>query len=160
MAFLTKDQIQSLNFKTVGDNVRISEHASFYGASSIEIGNNVRIDDFCILSAGGGGIHISDYIHIAAYSSLIGDSRITLGDFSNLSSRVSIYSNTDDFSGAALTNPTIPSGFTNVISNPVNIGKHCIIGAGSVVLPGVILETGVAVGALSLVNKNCSEYGI
>ena len=42
----------------------------------------------------------------------------------------------------------------------VIIGRHVIIGSGSVVLPGVNLEDGVAVGALSLVSKNCSKFGV
>ena len=40
------------------------------------------------------------------------------------------------------------------------IGRHSIVGSGSVILPGVTLETGVAVGALTLVKKNCKEFGI
>lgn len=34
------------------------------------------------------------------------------------------------------------------------------MGSGSVILPGVTLEDGVAIGALSLVNKNCKAFGI
>ena len=39
-------------------------------------------------------------------------------------------------------------------------GKHVIVGSGSVILPGVALEDGVAVGALSLVSKDCKAFGI
>jgi dTDP-4-amino-4,6-dideoxy-D-glucose acyltransferase len=46
------------------------------------------------------------------------------------------------------------------MSSDVIIGKHVIVGSGSVILPGVTLEIGVAVGALSLVNKNCSEFSV
>jgi galactoside O-acetyltransferase len=35
-----------------------------------------------------------------------------------------------------------------------------IVGSGSIVLPGVVLEEGVAVGALSLVRDSCSAFGI
>ena len=53
-----------------------------------------------------------------------------------------------------MTNPTVPSEFTNVHHAEVNIGRHVIkIGAGSIVLPGVTLEEGVAVGVLSLIRK-------
>jgi galactoside O-acetyltransferase len=71
-----------------------------------------------------------------------------------------IYSSNDDYSGAALTNPTVPPEFTNVTSASVVIGKHVIIGSGSVILPGVILQEGVAIGALSLVNRNCERFCI
>jgi galactoside O-acetyltransferase len=59
-----------------------------------------------------------------------------------------------------MTNPTLPLEFTNVNHADVNIGRHAIIGSGSVVLPGVNIEDGVAVGALSLVTKNCEAFTI
>jgi dTDP-4-amino-4,6-dideoxy-D-glucose acyltransferase len=138
----------------------LSDKASYYNCGNIRLGNNVRIDDFCVLSAGEGGIIIGNYVHVAVYSSIIGGGKIVLEDFSNLSSRVSIYSSSDDYSGAALTNPTVPKEFTNVQHSNVTISRHVIIGAGSIILPGVTLEEGVAIGALSLVKKDCKSFGI
>jgi acetyltransferase-like isoleucine patch superfamily enzyme len=160
MAMLSRDAIERMGFASVGDNVLISDRASFYGTARMALGCNVRIDDFCVLSAGAGGIHIGQHVHIAVYSSLIGAGRITLSDFCNVSSRVAIYSSNDDYSGATMTNPTLPSEYTGVIHADVSLGKHVIVGSGSVILPGVTLEDGVAVGALSLVNRNCKAFGI
>lgn len=160
MAALNYDKINSLGFASVGKNVSISEHAQFYGTSRIKIGNNVRIDDFCVLSAGEGGIELGDFIHIAVYTSLIGDGKIILENFVNLSSRVSIYSSNDDYSGETMTNPTIPNEYKNVNHSPVIIKRHTIIGSGSVILPGVEIDEGVSIGALSLVNTNCESFGI
>lgn len=160
MTMLCRDAIKTLGFSSVGENVQISDRASFYGASRIVLGNNVRIDDFCVLAAGLGGISIGNHVHIAVGSTLIGAGRITMSDFSGLSSRVSIYSSSDDYSGATLTNPTVPSDFTGVTNADVMLGKHVIVGSGSVILPGVTLEEGVAVGALSLVHKRCEAFGI
>ena len=160
MAFLDREAIEAIGFAAVGANVLISDRASFHGASRITIGNNVRIDDFCVLSAGVGGIDIKDNAHIAVYSSLIGAGRITVSDFANISSRVSIYSSSDDYSGETMTNPMVPDRFKNVHHADVMLGKHVIIGCGSVVLPGVELEEGVAVGALSLVNKSCESFWV
>lgn len=160
MGLLTSAEIKEMRFRSVGINVKLSNKASFYNCQNISIGNNVRIDDFCVLSAGLGGIEIGDYIHVAVYSSLIGAGRISLCDFSNISSRVAIYSSSDDYSGDFMTNPMVPAELTHVTHADVFIGKHVIIGAGSVVLPGVTLEEGVAIGALSLVNKSCKEYGV
>jgi dTDP-4-amino-4,6-dideoxy-D-glucose acyltransferase len=160
MAMLSRDAIEKMGFATVGDNVQISDRASFYGTSRIALGDNVRIDDFCVLSAGVGGISIGQHVHIAVYSSLIGAGKITLSDFCNISSRVSIYSSNDDYSGATMTNPTVPSEYTGVTHADVYLGKHVIVGSGSVILPGVTLEEGVAVGALSLVTKHCDAFGI
>ena len=160
MAMLSREAIERMGFASVGDNVQISDRASFYGATRIAMGSNVRIDDFCVLAAGVGGIVVGQHVHIAVGSSLIGAGKITMADFSGLSSRVSIYSSSDDYSGATLTNPTVPSEFTGVTHADVYLGKHVIVGSGSVILPGVTLEEGAAVGALSLVNRNCEAFGI
>lgn len=160
MAVLNRETLEAMGFAAIGENVTISDRASFYNCAKISLGNNVRIDDFCVFSAGRGGIVIGDHVHIAVYSSLIGSGTIRLNDFCNISSRVAIYSSTDDFSGEWMTNPTIPSAFTGVIHADVLIGRHAIIGAGSVILPGVTINEGAAVGALSLVKGNCDEFGI
>lgn len=160
MAMLSREAIERMGFAAVGENALISDRASFYGANCITLGDNVRIDDFCVLAAGAGGISIGQHVHIAVYSSLLGAGKITLSDFSGLSSRVSIYSSSDDYSGATMTNPTVPSEYTGVIHADVCLGRHVIVGSGSVILPGVTLEDGVAVGALSLVTKSCEAFGI
>ncbi|ENO77391.1 acetyltransferase [Thauera sp. 27] len=160
MGFMSQEQVNLMGFAQVGKNTKLSDKASYYNCRNIKIGNNVRIDDFCVISAGDGGINIGNHVHIAIYASLIGSGNITASDFSGISSRVSIYSSNDDYSGAFLTGPTVPSEFTNVKHADVFIGRHVIIGAGSVVLPGVVLEDGVAIGALSLVTKRCEAFGI
>ena len=160
MAMLSREAIEQMGFAAVGENVRISDRASFYGTARIALGDNVRIDDFCVLAAGVGGISIGRHVHIAVYASLIGAGKITLSDFSGLSSRVSIYSSSDDYTGATMTNPTVPSEYTGVTHADVFLGKHVIVGSGSVILPGVTLEEGAAVGALSLVTKHCEAFGI
>lgn len=160
MAYLTESQLKIMGFAALGANVFISDKASFYGVHRIKIGNNVRIDDFCVLSAGEGGIEIGNYIHIAVYSSLIGAGKIVLSDFCNISSRVSIYSSNDDYSGEYMTNPMVPEKYTNVTHGDVFFDKHVIIGSGSVILPNVTLHKGVAVGALSLISMECEPFGV
>lgn len=160
MAILGRDVVEAMGFASVGDNVRISDRATIHNAANIVVGDNVRIDDFCVLSAGNGGIQIGNYVHMAVYSSLIGAGKITLSDFCNISSRVSIYSSSDDYSGRTMTNPTVPSEYTGVTHADVYLGKHVIVGSGTVILPGITLEEGVAVGALSLVTRDCDAFGI
>jgi dTDP-4-amino-4,6-dideoxy-D-glucose acyltransferase len=158
--FYTKEELKSIGFKSIGDNVLISNKTSIYNAKNISIGNNVRIDDFSVLSAGDGGIDIGNNVHIVIFCSIIGKSKITFSNFSGLSSRVSVYSSTDDYSGGFLTNPTVDEKFTNVISGDVFLGKHVIIGAGSVILPNVTIGDYSAVAGLSLVSKNIGELKI
>jgi galactoside O-acetyltransferase len=160
-SFLSYKEISKLDFDYVGENVKISRFANFYGSNFISIGSNSRIDDFCILSASHeGSISVGNNVHISAGVYLFGTYGIQIGDFSSLSSGVKIYSTSDDYSGEFLTNPTVSREFLNVHNELVIIEKHVIIGAGSVVLPGVVVTEGVAVGALSLVNKSLDSWSI
>lgn len=160
MAILNREELLKIGFASVGEHVSISDKASIYNPSKITIGANVRIDDFCTLSAGNGGIKIGNHVHLSVGCSLIGAGKITVSDFAGISARVSIFSSNDDYSGAALTGPTVPEEYRNVTHADVFIGKHVVIGSGSVVLPGITLEEGVAVGALSLIKKDCLAFGI
>jgi dTDP-4-amino-4,6-dideoxy-D-glucose acyltransferase len=157
---LTEAEVERIGFASVGRDVRISPDARFYGAARIRIGNHVRIDDFSVLSAGDGGINIGDFVHIAVYCSIIGRANVTLENFCNLSSRVSIYASNDDYSGATLTNPTVPEEYKRVTHEPVHLSKHVIVGSGSIILPGVTLAEGVAVGALSVIRRDCEAFGV
>jgi galactoside O-acetyltransferase len=159
-SFYSRKELISIDFKSLGQNVQISRKASIYNPHVISIGDNVRIDDFCVLS-GGRGIKLGSFIHIGCFSALFGGSKIRMGDFSTLSARVTIYSESDDFKGFSLTNPMIPEDFKpEYISAKVILGRHVIIGTNSTILPGAILDDGVAVGAHSLVNKDCKAWSI
>jgi len=159
-SFYSSTELLEIGFTIVGKNVKLSRKASIYNPDKITIGDFSRIDDFCILAAGIGGIDIGCYVHISVNVSLIGKGKITVCDFAGISSRTAVYSSNDDYSGEYLTNPTVDSEFTNVTHAPVYIGKHAIIGAGSIVLPGVTIGEGVSVGALSLINKDCEPFKI
>ncbi len=159
-SFLSADELSKIPFKSLGSDIRISRNARFYSPENISIGDHVRIDDFCILS-GGKGIDIGSYVHIAAYCALYGNEGIRLADFTGLSSRVVIYTTSDDYSGLALTNPTIPKNFRPELKGqPVTLGKHVIIGTNSTILPGVTMAEGSALGAHSLLTKDAKAWTI
>ena len=157
-SFYDEEELKQLGFKRVGENVKISRKASIYGAGNIAIGNNVRIDDFCILS---GCIEIGNYVHIAAYASLFaGTAGIIMKDFSCVSSRCAVYAISDDYSGNSLTNPMVPDKYRGVREERVVLDKHVLVGTGSTILPGVFISEGASVGAMSLVNKSLEPWGI
>lgn len=160
MSFYSPEELAKLGLRSFGENVLISRKASLYNAGAIDLGSHVRIDDFCVLSAGAGGIAIGSFVHVAVYASMIGSGRISLGDYSGLSGRVAVYSSSDDFSGEHLTNPMVPEPYRGVTSAEVVIKRHVIVGAGSVVLPGVTIGEGAAIGAMSLVHRDCERFSI
>jgi len=156
-SFYTADELKNIGFKALGSNVLISKKASIYGASQMIIGNNVRVDDFCLLS---GKITLGSNIHIAAYSALYGANGIIMEDFTGLSPRCTVFSAIDDFSGDFLISPMVDEKYTNVQGGEVVIKKYSQIGAGCVILQNLKIEEGVAVGALSLVTKDLEEWSV
>ncbi|MET0944100.1 MAG: hypothetical protein ABWY22_01685, partial [Flavobacterium sp.] len=142
MGFLTLNELETMGFAHIGINVLISDKCSIYNPSKISIESNVRIDDFCIISAGEKGIKIGNNVHIACYVSLIGKELIEIGNFVGISSKTAIYSSSDDYSGNFLTGPTVDEKFKNVDNRKVKLEDHVIIGAQCVILPGVTIKEG------------------
>lgn len=157
-SFYTEQELKQIGFKHIGKNVLISRKTSIYGAGNISIGNNVRVDDFCILS---GHLTVGNNVHIAASVLLFaGDAGIILQDFSGISSRSAVYAVSDDYSGEYMTNPTVPDCFKHIISGKVTIEKHVVVGTGCTILPGVTVSEGCSVGAMSLINKTTEPWKI
>lgn len=156
-SFYNRKELEELGFRSIGKEVFISRKASFYGANNITIGNNVRIDDFCILS---GNIQLGNNIHISAYAALYGAKGIILKDYTGISPRSTIYSAMDDFSGDYLIGPINPETLTNVTGGTVILERYVQIGCNSVVFPNLTIGEGSVIGAMSLVNKTLPKWGI
>ena len=161
--YYSNDELINLGLGSIGINNKISKKCTLINKSFIHIGNNCRIDDNCILSASKKKIIIGDYVHISNNVTISGNALIKLEDFSGLSSKVSIFGSTDDYSGEFMTNPCVGNlneHCTNIKSEDIIIGKHAIIGCNSVILPGCSVISGASIGALSLVNRKINEVGI
>lgn len=138
----------------VGARVTIHPTVQIFGADHVEIGSDVRIDAFAVITAGPGRVVIGDHVHIGAAAHLFGTAGITIGDFTSVSSRVSLFSTNDDYTDGHLSGPLVPDELRKVDERPVELGRHALVGCGSVVLPGVVLGEGAAVGALSVVKHD------
>lgn len=149
-----------MGFAHVGENVLVARNCTIVGLENISIGDNVRIDGTTTIVATHGHCRVGRNVHVASGCHLACGGGVDLGDFSGLSQGVKLYSTTDDYSGSAMTIPTVPAEFTNVSVAPIAMGRHVIIGSNSVVLPGVELGEGVAIGALSLVTRSQDPWTI
>lgn len=146
--FYTQEELQGLGLSSFGNGVLISRLAKLYSTSNISIGDNVRIDDYAILS---GKIEIGSFVHIGAFSSITGGRvGVKIGDFCGMSSQSKIFATSDDFVNGYLVGPCVPMQFRNVIEKPVLLTKHCHIGSHSLVLPGSIFLLGSCLGPMSL----------
>ena len=147
-----------IGFKSLGTNVRISDKAAIYNPEQIQIGNNSRIDDFCVIS---GKVFIGRNVHIAVFCNVAGGEKgVTLEDFSGLAYGCHVFTQSDDYGGQTLTNPTVPDKYKREIKKAVVIGRHSIVGTNSLIFPGVILAEGTSVGGLSMVTTSTKEWTV
>lgn len=158
--YVASDELRTLGFAHVGENVMVARNCTIIGLENVSIGDSVRIDGQTTIAAAKGYCRIGRNVHIGGGGHLACAGGLDIEDFANLSQGVRIYTISDDYSGATMTNPTVPAEFTGVTLAPVRISRHVIIGSGSVVLPGAELGEGVALGALSLATRSLEAWGI
>jgi len=156
-SFYSQEELSTLGLKSYGTNVKISRFARIYSPEKISIGDNVRIDDFCILS---GNVTIGSHIHISAYVALYGSMGIELEDYTGISPMTTVYSAMDDFGGDYLIGPIHPEEKTHVTGGKVTIKRYSQIGTHCVVFPNITIGEGSVVGACSMVNKSLAPWGI
>jgi len=109
MAWLSETQLENMQFKHLGKNVLISEKAAIYNSEMMSIGDNSRIDDFCVVS---GKVSIGKNVHFAVFNNISGgELGITFEDFSGLAYGCHVFTQSDDYIGNTLTNPTVPDEF-------------------------------------------------
>ncbi len=159
--YFSEHEIKEFGFKSVGKNVLIAKSCTIIGLENISIGNNVRIDGYSTITATQQGyMNIGSYVHIGGYCAIFAGAGVVMKDFSGLSQGVKIYSTSDDYSGSVLTNPTVPVEYTGVIRKPVSLEKHVIVGAQTIIMPGIVVAEGCAVGANSLITKSTESWSI
>jgi acetyltransferase-like isoleucine patch superfamily enzyme len=124
----------------------ISPLANIVG-EKVKIGKNCRIDPFSTIT---GDVVLGDNVHIGVGACIFGGGGVILGDMVSLSPGAKIFSATEDADSGMLSNPTIKNHSAK--TGIVIVGARSIIGANSVVLPGINIGEDVQVGALSLVN--------
>jgi galactoside O-acetyltransferase len=156
---MVNNQAYTLKFAQVGQDVQIWPQAKIISPEVISIGDSVIVDDFVLLMGGRSTI-LGSFIHISSFTSVIGGGELVMEDFTTVSSGIRLFTGTDDFLGGSLVNSAVPHPYRLPIRTFVHIKKHAVVGANSVVLPGVTIGEGVAIGANSLVNKDCEPWTI
>jgi galactoside O-acetyltransferase len=139
--------------------VRTFEYTKIIGIENIEFGKNVIIDDFVLIYAKN-KIRIGNNVHIACFASITGGELCEIGDYAAISQGCRILTGTDDFKDWGFGNSTIPEKYRNTKRAPIRIGKFCIIGANSVILPGITIGEGTTVGAGSVVTRDLEPWGV
>lgn len=158
MAFLSEESLAALGFNYLGINVKISDKASIYNPELMKIGDYTRIDDFCVIS---GKVTLGRNVHIAIFCNIAGgEMGVTLEDFVGLAYGCHVFTQSDDYSGRTLTNPTVPDKYKHESKLAIVVKRHSIVGACSVILPGVTLQEGTSIGAMSMVTKSTEPWSV
>ncbi|HAU5602559.1 TPA: acyltransferase [Citrobacter koseri] len=159
--YYNENELRQFGFKSVGENVQVAKNCTIIGLENIIIGHHVRIDGYTTLVAVNQGyLHIGSYVHIGGYSAIFAGAGVVLSDFSGLSQGVKLYTTSDNYDGSVMTNPTVPAKYTGVIRAPILIERHTIIGSQSIIMPGVTVAEGCAVGANSFITKNTEAWSV
>jgi len=158
--YLNEHDLRDYGFRSLGKNVRISTDARIYGERNISIGDDVRIDDFTILSAANGFIEIGSHVFIARGCHLSGTMGIRIHNFVTLAGNVTIYSASDDYSGDSLTGQAIPPQYTQLKGGCVELHKHVILGTGTTIIGPAQLAEGSGTGAMTLVTRDLEPWSL
>jgi len=118
-------------FKSHGENCFIQFPVHIDGQAFIKLGNNVSINAF---------------VHIW------GQGGLTIGNDTLIASHVSIITLTHDTQAIRYNQ--------SLIAKPISIGNNVWLGAHSTILPGIVIEDNVIVGAGSVVTKNLTKNAI
>lgn len=118
-----------MGFASLGQNVKINDKAAIYSAEQMQISDHGWIDDFCVVSA---RLAIGRNLHVAPFCLQAGAVQgTTLEDFAGLADRVSVFAQSDDYSGAKMTHPAVPARHRAARCAVVRIGRHSLVGAGA-----------------------------
>jgi len=153
------NQAYNLGLSKVGQDVTIWPQAKIVSPEKISIGDSVIIDDFVFIM-GGQKTTIGSFVHIASFTSITGGGVFVMEDFTAIASGTKVFTGTDYYTGKCMTNPTVPHPYSIATRSFVCIKKHAIVGANTVILPGVTIGEGASIGANSLITKDCEPWTI
>jgi galactoside O-acetyltransferase len=146
--------------KYLGKNVIIGKTVRIRHPELVEIGDNSIIDDFTYIST---SMKIGKFCHIAAGVNISGGAGfVEMGNYVAISAGCSIHAASSDYISASLDYPSVPEElrFGGIIEN-IFFSDFVLLGAHSVVLPGVNLPEGFASGAKTIVrNKKYDSWSL
>jgi dTDP-4-amino-4,6-dideoxy-D-glucose acyltransferase len=147
------------NFKSLGEDVFISEQALIKRPENVSIGNHVAIDNGVTIST---MLEIGDYVHIAPNVTFIGgvNSKVLLKDFSFIAAGTCVVAGSEDYTGEGLVGPTIPSQFRSINFSSIQFEPFSGCGVNCSIMPGVTFGEGAILGANSLAVKDLEPWTI
>lgn len=140
----TREELLAAGFSSVGDNVAIARDVKLYAIAG-KLGDNVRIDTYCILT---GQVTLGDNVHIAplCFLSATGG-EIVMEAGSGMGPQVALLTKSDDYTTADLAT-------ADKVSGSIRVGANSIIGTGCKIMPGVTIGHDASIGTACVVTRN------
>lgn len=147
-----------MRFLKLGEDVRIWESAVIKYCELSSIGDHVAIDRVVISTP----IEIEGNVHISSGAVIIGgkNAKVVLKKYSFVSANSTLIAGSEDFVSGKMVGAMCPIEFRDLIIKPIIFERYSGCGAGSIILPGVMLAEGSVIGAGSVVTKNTEPWGI
>ena len=137
--------------KYLGEDSIIGKTVRIRRPEEVTIGDHTIIDDFTYIST---ALKIGAYSHIASNVVISGGSsaKVVIGNFTGISTGVSIHAATSEYISVSFDLPSIPeSSQIGGICKDIVINDHVLIGTKSTIMPGVFLPEGFASSAYSFI---------
>lgn len=180
IGFLLRKSFYPRLFKKAGDGLIIGCNVIFRHPGNIELGNNVTIDDNCVIDgrgAGSDGLVLEDNVIINRNCMILAKAgRIRFGKNTSVGSNSIIVS----MDGVELGESVLTAGACNLSAGsyhfedidapvmdqgvytkgPIRIGSKAWLGTGVIVLDGVTIGVGAVIGAGAVVTKDIPDNSI
>lgn len=180
LGFLLRKKLYRPLFKRVGRGLIIGRNVTLRHPGSISLGDNVTIDDNCLVDArgsGGEGVVLGDGVILNRGCLVIAkNGPVRLGRRTSVGSNSVIVSLSGVELGEAAMlagNCYLSAGAYRVdhasaivmdaepySTGPIRVGEGAWLGTGAIVLDGVSIGSGAVVGAAAMVNKDVPDNAI
>lgn len=158
--FLSSEELRDLGVKC-GERCFVHWSCVLIGCDRIELGDDVRIDAYCQLSAGAEGfIKIGDKTHIASHVLIMGATGVTIGKGVGLAAGTKVYTSSDSFNGGGLIGPQHLLQHRKLFNAAVIMEDFTATGANTVVLAGSHMKLGAVAHTNSVVRGELEPLGI
>ena len=143
-----------------GENVFIGHNTIFTNPRKVFLGDNVRIDPFCLITT---GLELGEYVQICSHAVLGGGNQhtIKLGNWCFIGYGSKIFCASEDYSGDY--GPVNEFwGSNEIFRGDVTFNDYSGIASDVMILPKVQLPIGCTIGASSFVHTkaNLEEWSI
>lgn len=145
--------------KYFGKGAIVYPWAKIICPEKVELGDWSEIDDFVFMFAGGDGIKIKRFVHIASYVSIIGHGGAEFEDHSCAAAGARLITSAnvlDSYHGSGRS----PKEQQSVTKGRIYLEKDAFLATNSVVFPGVRIGEGAVLGAGAVATKDLEPWGI